>query len=145
MIDRRLCLVWLLRLFGGVTVLALPTIFLPVSWMTEIHTWLGLGVFPEAGITDYMARSLSLLYGLIGVLILLLASDVDRFRPLIAYTGWGSTAAGFVLLGIGLHADLPVWWTYHEGPSSTAFGLLLLWLLRGVPDRAHGAGQAGAG
>jgi hypothetical protein len=136
MIDRRLALVWLLRVFGGMTVLALPTVFLPVSWMAEIHAWLGLGTFPESTVTDYMARSLSLLYGLVGVLILLFASDVERYRPLIAYMGWGSTAAGIVLLGIGLHAGLPWWWTWHEGPSSTAFGLVILWLLRSVPVTA---------
>jgi hypothetical protein len=130
MFDRRLCLVWLLRLFGGMAALALPTIFLPVGWMAEIHAWLGLGTFPESGITDYLARSLSMFYGLVGVLIVFLSMDVDRYRPLIAYVGWGSTVAGPLLLGIGLHAGLPWWWTYHEGPSSTAFGLLVLFLLR---------------
>ena len=129
MINRRLCLVWLLRLFGGMAALALPTILLPVSWMAEIHAWLGMGAFPESGITDYMARSLSMLYGLVGLLILLMASDVERYRPLLAYTGWGSIAAGVILSGIGLHADLPTWWAYHEGPSSAAFGLLILCLL----------------
>ena len=135
MIDRRLCLVWLLRLFGGMAVLALAALFLPVGWMARIHGWLGLGVFPESGIVDYMARSLSMLYGLVGLLILCMASDVERYRPLLAYTGWASTVAGAILLGIGLHADLPWWWTYHEGPASAAFGILILWLLRSVPQR----------
>ena len=133
MIDRRLCLVWLLRLFGGMAAFALPTILLPTAWMAGIHEWLGLGTFPESGIVDYMARSLSMMYGLVGLLILFLASDVERYRPLIGYTGWGSTAAGVILFGIGLSADLPAWWKYHEGPTSAAFGLLILWLLRAVP------------
>ena len=122
-------LVWLLRIFGAMAAMALPMVLLPVDWMAETHRLLGLGEFPRTGIVDYLARSLSMFYGLIGVLLLLLSSDVDRFRPVIRYAGWGSIIAGALLLGIGLHAELPRWWSWHEGPASAAFGALILWLL----------------
>ena len=135
MIDRRTVLVWLLRGLGGVAALALPTVFLPVSWMASVHEWLGMGRFPESGLVDYLARSLSMFYGLIGLLFLVMATDVERFAPIIRYAGWGSIAAGFMLTGIGLHSGIPKWWSYHEGPTSLVIGVAILWLLGSVPRR----------
>jgi hypothetical protein len=131
--GRQRALVWLLRIFGGMALFAFGAIFLPVSWMAAIHAWLGMGKYPESTVVDYLARSLSMFYGLIGVLLIVMASDVERFRPIIRYTGWGSVLAGALLLGIGLHAGLPHWWSWHEGPSSALFGLIIIWLLRSVP------------
>ncbi len=133
MAPRRKALVWLLRGFGGVTVLALPTLLLPTRWMAGIHEWLGMGEFPASSLVDYLARSLSLLYGLIGLLLLLLASDVERYLPLIRFAGWGSVAAGVCLFVIGVHAGVPAWWWYHEGPSAVAFGCLILGFARDTP------------
>jgi len=133
MIDRNLALVWFLRLLGATTVLALPAVFLPGAWMAGIHEWLGLGAFPDAPMTDYLARSLSLFYALIGVLLLMLAGDVRRYRPLVVYAGRGSVAAGAIMLWIDLHAGLPYWWTWHEGPAAALCGALILWLVRAVP------------
>jgi hypothetical protein len=130
MSARRTALVWLLRTFGGMSVLAFGAIFLPVSWMAGIHAWLGMGEYPDSTVVDYLARSLAMFYGLIGVLLILMATDVERFRPIIHYTGWGSVIAGALLLGIGLHAGLPRWWSWHEGPTSALFGLTILYLLR---------------
>ena len=129
---KRTALIWLLRIMGAMAATALLAMLLPVEWMATTHAWLGLGEFPRDGIVSYLARSLSMFYGLIGLLILLLSTDVERFRPIIRYAGWGSIVAGVCLLGIGLEAELPRWWSWHEGPSSTAFGIAVLWLLKGV-------------
>jgi hypothetical protein len=128
---KRSALIWLLRIFGAMATLALPTVLLPMDWMARIHGWLGLGEFPYGGIVGYLARSLSMFYGLVGILILLLSTDVERFRPLIRYAGWGSILAGPILLGAGLAAELPRWWSWHEGPSAAAFGIAVLWLSTG--------------
>src|SRR5215470_14742014 len=55
-------LVVLLRLFGGITCLALLATLLPTQWMAAAHAWLGLGPFPRAPLTEYLTRSIAGLY-----------------------------------------------------------------------------------
>ena len=45
-----------LRLAGGILLLAFLAVFLPRGWMAAIHEWLGLGVFPQVPIVDYLTR-----------------------------------------------------------------------------------------
>jgi len=115
--------------------LALPVVFLPVDWMIAAHAWLGMGEYPNRPLVDYLARSLSMFYGLFGILLILLASDVVRYRPLVRYAGIGSVIAGILMTFIGLHSGIPTYWSYHEGPSAALFGLCVLWLVRSVPSR----------
>jgi hypothetical protein len=125
-------LVIFLRLFGGVTVLAFLAMLLPVEWMAATHRWLGLGEFPRAPIVDYLARSVSSLYGFHGVLVLIVARDPVRYRSIILYLGWMYVLAGVFAVVIGLYAPLPWYWTAVEGPSTLVSGALILYLIRRV-------------
>jgi hypothetical protein len=58
-------------------------VFMPMSWMAATHRWLGLGEMPAGPIVEYLARSQSAFYALVGVLCLVMASDLDRYRPLV--------------------------------------------------------------
>ena len=40
-----------------------------MSWIAASHEWLGMGDYPDRPIVDYLARSLSLFYGLVGLLL----------------------------------------------------------------------------
>ncbi len=112
--------------------LAIPTTFLPVDWMAAVHRWLGLGDFPATPIVDYLTRSLSLLYALHGGVLIAVAADVRRYAPVIVYVGAAHALFGMVILGVDLHAGLPLHWTLGEGPPITVLGLVLLWLARAV-------------
>jgi len=127
-------LVIFLRLFGGVTVLAFLAMLLPVEWMAATHRWLGLGEFPHAPIVDYLARSVSSLYGFHGVLVLLVARDVVRYRSIVLYLGWMYVIAGVMAIAIDLYAPLPWYWTIVEGPSTLVSGALILYLSSNVPE-----------
>jgi hypothetical protein len=129
-------LVALLRLGGLLTGLAVFAVFLPADWMAATHEWLGLGVYPVAPITDYLARSLSAFYAAHGALLFVVASDVRRFRPLVLYCGGFGLVVGTLVLGIDLHADLPLWWTLVEGPWIVAIGGLILALARHIEQPA---------
>jgi hypothetical protein len=60
----------LLQLNAGVLLLAAPRVLLPFAWMDAVHREvLGLGSLPELPITKYMARSLSLVYAMHGVVV----------------------------------------------------------------------------
>lgn len=118
----------LLSVGGVVMLLATFAIFMPASWMSATNDWLGLGPFTESPLVDYLTRSLSLLYAIHGGLLLVAATDIRRYRPLVLYLGIASVVAGVVLTGIDLHAGMPSYWTVGEGPFVTVAGLLITWL-----------------
>lgn len=70
-----------LRLGGSVEILAFLAVVMPRAWMESAHEWLGLGVMPPLPVLDYMIRGASFTFGLHGVLLWILASNPDRFRP----------------------------------------------------------------
>jgi hypothetical protein len=119
-----------LRCGGCLLTLAFAAVFLPTSWMAATHDWLGLGEFPAAPITDYLARSVSALYGFHGVLLFIVASDPVRYERIVLYLGVANIVFGLMLFGIDVHAGLPRWWTAVEGPPVAGLGVLLLYLRR---------------
>ncbi len=123
----------LLRVGGGVMLLAFGAVFMPSEWMAASHRWLGLGEFPASPLVDYLTRSASTLYGIHGGLYVVVARDVRRYAGVIAYLGATAVLFGALALGIDLHAGMPWYWTAGEGPPILAFGVLLLVLLRSMP------------
>jgi hypothetical protein len=108
--------------------LAFGAVFMPTSWMATTHAWLGLGEFPAAPITDYLARSISALYGFHAVLLFIVAADPARYERIVLFLGVTNIALGLMLLGIDVHAGLPHWWTAVEGPPVMVLGVLVLYL-----------------
>ena len=87
-----------------------------------------MGTFPAAPITDYLARSVSALYGFHGVLLFILAADPARYERIVLYLGVANLVLGVILFGIDVHADLPPWWIASEGPPVVGLGVLVLYL-----------------
>jgi hypothetical protein len=125
MIRRMTVLVVLLRLAGAVMVLAFLAVVLPVDWMAGTHRWLGLGEFPRAPIVDYLARSVALLYGFHGVLVLIVSRDPVKYRTIIWYLAVMNILFGAIIIAIDIHAGLPAMWTLLDGPPVTAFGIVI--------------------
>ena len=73
---------------GGVSGLfALVAVFMPVSWLVAAHRWLGLGEMPTSPVVEYLARSLSAFYALLGALCLVVASGLYQYLPLVRFLG----------------------------------------------------------
>ncbi|EMI16913.1 signal peptide protein [Rhodopirellula maiorica SM1] len=123
-----------LRLFlqfvGLVTLLAFPAAMMPEKWMVEIAKLLGIHSFPAAPLTFYLARHLSILYGFVGIGLLVLARDLVRYRPLVRYLAVGTIAFGVAQFVVDSMAGMPSWWTWGESISTVAGGGLLVWLNR---------------
>jgi len=130
MADKPRLLAALLRLEATIEVLAFVAVVMPHAWMAATHRWLGMGELSTFPLLDYMIRSVSLLYGLHGVLLLLLATDVVRFRLLIIYTAASYLLAAVAFAAIDLRNSMPWWWSVSEVGSVFSLALVLFWLLR---------------
>jgi len=133
--DRHLT--WFLRFIGYVALLAFLAAVMPADWKIRIGRELGIHPFPDAPLTFYLARNLSLLYGYVGAALLLIAADLERYRPLIRWAALGTLSFGVLQLVVDAMSGMPSWWTFGEGGSTFAGGLLLGWLDR----RARNAGN----
>jgi hypothetical protein len=120
-----------MRLFGGSAMLALPFVFVPQSWMEDIHReWLGMGPLPEEPIVGYLARSTSMFYFIMGGLMLLMSFDLRRYRPPIGYLLGTSLLFGAVLVGVDLYEGMPLYWVVCEGPGIMLISSVMLMLWR---------------
>ena len=124
---------WLLRLTGSVEILAFVAVVMPRSWMEVSHAWLGLGEMPTGPIIMFMIRQASYAYGMHGISLWVLASDVDRFRPLVILNGVSFLLAGLVFFVIDYTSGIPHWWTAVDTLSCAFLGAALLWLSRRGP------------
>lgn len=129
--DRGLRL--LLRVVGAIMTTAVFAVLLPVEWMAWCHGRMGLGEFPVSPIVDYLARSLSLLYALLGGLLVVISFDPRRYRAVLIYIAAASVVASAALWGIDLHAGMPALWTAFEGPPAMLLSALLLWCALRLP------------
>lgn len=121
---------WLLRLEGSFEILAFIAVVMPRSWMEVSHAWLGLGEMPTGPILMFMIRQASYAYGMHGVSMWILATDVTRFRPLIIFNGISFLLAGPVFFLIDYTYGMPFFWTLMDSIGCGGFGAALLWLSR---------------
>jgi hypothetical protein len=126
----------LLRFLGVSGLFALVAVFMPMSWMAATHRWLGLGEIPTGPVVEYLARSVSAFYALFGALCLVIATDLERYRPLVRCLGIAVVVMSLVLIGVDLAAGLPWWWSAFEGPSGVVFGALMFFLTRPAHSKA---------
>jgi hypothetical protein len=128
--NRQRLLVWVLRLAGTVEIFAFIAVVMPRSWMEISHAGLGMGEFPDGPLLMFMIRQASYTYGIHGLSLWVLASDVERFRPLIVFNGIAFLAAAPVFFLIDLTSGMPLWWTVSDPMSCGLLGAALLWLSR---------------
>ena len=122
----------ILQINGAVMATALVAVFMSHDQMAAIHQWLGLGKFPEGIIVDYLARSLSAFYAIMGVLYIVLARDIRAYATIITFMAWASICFGVATIIIDLQLGFPAWWTWGEGPFIIVYGAVVLWLQRKV-------------
>ena len=122
---------WLyLRFVGIVTLFAFGAAVMPQAWMMTIAGWLKVDPFPDQPLTFYLARNLSLLYGFVGVGVLVLSHDMDLYCEWIGYLALGTMAFGVGQFIVNAQSSLPWWWTLGEGGSTIFGGALMWWLYR---------------
>jgi hypothetical protein len=124
---------WLLRITGSVEILAFVAVIMPRSWMEVSHAWLGMGEMASGPLIMFMIRQASYTYGMHGVSLWVVASDVVRFRTLVIFNGVAFLLAGPVFFLIDFTSGMPWWWTVGDTLGCGFFGAALLWLNLAFP------------
>jgi len=128
---------WFLWGVGAALVTALPFVFLPRAWHAAIHEeWIGLGPYPEGPIIDYLVRSVSAVYALSGLFCWLVATDLHRYRPMVAFLGATSVAWGVLMTTVDVRLGLPWWWILGEGVAAIVLGVILVAMERWVKSQS---------
>jgi hypothetical protein len=125
-------LVLLLRLVGGVCLLALVPLWVPRGWIEAGHRWLGWGEFPAAPIAEYLARSVSALSAFYGGLLVALSFDVRRYAPLVRYQAAAIMALSACGVIVGRWAGVPLWFVGGDAVACWVYCLPMLILSRQV-------------
>jgi hypothetical protein len=136
MSGRTKVLVVFLRVVGVSGLFALGAVVMPTSWMAAIHCWLGMDEMPTGPVVEYLARSLSAFYALLGGLMLVMASDIERYRPMVRFFAATMVLMSVAFTGIDWAAGMPWWWTALEGPPGLLLGPWTYYLARPDEQRA---------
>jgi hypothetical protein len=126
--GRQRLLAWILRVAGAVESTAFIAVAMPRSWMELSHTWLGMGEMAGGPVLMFMIRQASYTYGIHGVSLFILASNVTRFRTLIMFNGLAFLLAGPVFFLIHYTAGMPWWWAVFDSLGCALFGAVVIWL-----------------
>ncbi len=136
---------WLVLVLRGTAVLfllALVGAAVPQSWMKVAYEWGGLGPWPGGALLVYLARTVSILYGFLGLLALYLSFDVRRYLPLIrfmAIVGFPFAPVMFVVIWA---AGLPAVWAVSEPTSIVVISAL--WYVASRPAGLENPAEPGA-
>jgi hypothetical protein len=125
----------LLLLFGLPAALAIVPFVMPWSWMAATHAALGMGVLPDRPIVDYLARYASAFSAFYGFLLLLLATDVRRYAPIITFQAVAILIMSVIGAMFGWLAGMPRWWILGDVISCWLFCGAMLWLQVRIPQR----------
>ena len=68
--------------------LAFGAVFMPRESMAGWHAWLGLGDLAQAPAIEAVMRQVSFTYGLHGIVLMVMAANVVRYRPLVVLGAW---------------------------------------------------------
>jgi hypothetical protein len=132
--ERTLALV--LRMFGGLDLLAFVAVAMPEAWLALAHRMAGLGTLPDAPIVGYLSRTASAMYVLHGATVVFISFDVVHYRRLIRFLAFAALFHGAVMLAIDVWQNMPLYWRLAEGPLFAATGVVVLWCQRAQGDRS---------
>jgi hypothetical protein len=126
-----------LRVVGGVMLVALVFVVCPFGWMQAIHERVGMGELGYTPLLSYLIRTLSAMYASVGALLLFVSRDVERYGPVIRLLAWIAIGGGAGVTALDAMLHLPAFWTATEGPLTVALGVVLLALLAKLPKAAQ--------
>jgi len=125
LVNKETILILILRLAGAMLVIAFVAVFLPYDVMNRIHQNMGLGVLPQTPIVDYLARSLSMFYGIHGVITLYISFHLKRYLSFLKLLCFLGVIMGIMLFYIDMNARMPAFWAYYEAPIVITLNVII--------------------
>jgi hypothetical protein len=125
-------LVLLLRLTAIGCALAIFAVFMPRHWMAWCHERVIPGRFPEGPVVDYLARSVSLFYAGLAVVLWLASTDVRRYAPLIRLLAIVGMVFGAIITTSNVLTGMPRVWQVGEALSIFPICIIVLGLERRI-------------
>jgi hypothetical protein len=118
-------LIIILRLSGLMLITAFVAVFLPYEMMTSIHFQIGLGTMPQLPILDYLARSVSMFYGIHGVIVIYISYNLNKYLQFLKLLCYLGLLFGLSLFFIDINASMPSYWTFGESPIVVLLNLVI--------------------
>jgi hypothetical protein len=125
-------LIWFLRASAVLFMCAAPFVVCPTEWMSAAYRELELGTFPDVPLVQYLTRSVSALYTMLGVNYWYLSRDIRRYLPLMRFTVPVTMVFNVTVIALDLWIPMPLSWTIGEAMSLFGWTAVLWWLLRRV-------------
>jgi len=119
---------WVLRTIGFFGMLAIVPVLMPFAWMLSIHEHLGLGIMPEEPIVEYLARSLSAFYAMVGVIFWYVSFRVSQYWDFVRMVAILFVVFGVVLWWVDVKSQMPLLWTAQEAPPMILVGAWMCFL-----------------
>jgi hypothetical protein len=107
-------------------------VVMPTAWMASIYEMMGLGVFPDVALMQYMTRSLSALYAMFGASYWYMSRDVRRYLPLLRFSVPATALFTAAVILLDIWIPMPPSWTLGEAASLIAWTAALWWLVQRV-------------
>ncbi|MCX5643570.1 MAG: hypothetical protein NTZ17_02620 [Phycisphaerae bacterium] len=131
---------WFLRIIAIPAILAFLAAVMPQSWLVYWANRAAPGT-PTGILFTYLARMLMGMYGLTGLLCLMMSTDIRRYLPLIWVLG-AASVVGTIIGLIALFATVPpdhrtvfFWVVFGDFAEGLAQGVLLVVFLLHIPSR----------
>lgn len=128
-------LIIILRASGILLVTAFIAVFLPYEMMDKIHQQMGLGHLPQVPILDYLARSVSLFYGIHGVIVLYVSFNLMKYLQFLKLLCYLGLVFGVAMIMIDFNAAMPASWSFAEGPLIISLNLVIYFLVKMLESR----------
>jgi len=115
-----------LVVMGVLFLVSAPGTVLPWSSVVGWAAIWGLQAPPDHPLVDYFVRMASLAFALIGIFLLVLATDPLRYRPMLVLTVCGCFAVAVVALAAGRLAEMPALWYLGDAVGCVVAAVLIL-------------------
>jgi len=116
----RICFV----IYGLAVSTAIIFVFIPNSAMIRIGDYFDLPEFEVSPVFEYLARGMSSLCFMFGVLLIYLGLYLQQYAPLVRLLGWLALVSIPMIVFIHGKIDTPFWWK-----AGDVFGVSLLCVL----------------
>jgi len=126
---------------GLACVLSVVGLLLPMSGLEAMAGWFGDQPLSSRPVFEYGLRVMCATYVVIGVFLIILARDPQRYGPMVPFTGIAALALGVCCGVTGLLVGLPLAWFAGDALACILVGILVLAFWRRAAKPAEEASR----